>query len=210
MCSVRAVKLALQPVPLSTIPGHVLVFTHPSTYAGEGWVEYEEDDAGRELAEIFSVSGVAPAPAPYGARFGSGTPIGGPMRGPVGAPRGAYGGGGMPLPYGMGFAPPPAGSAVGGTPKSPISSPGASPQTVISSATYDRARVHHMDAFEAHRCVGTQAATASYSTSATVPGVQSTSTLTNYANVAAFNATERLRVSVQISIVYSSQGVDVT
>ena len=114
----------------------------------------------------------------------------------------------MPFPYGMGFAPPPAGSAVGDTPKS--SSPGASPQTVISSATYDRARVHHMDAFEAHRCVCTQAATASYSTSATVPGVQSTSTLTNYANVAAFNATERLRVSVQISIVYSSQGVDVT
>ena len=44
----------------------------------------------------------------------------------------------------------------------------------------------------------TQAAVTSYSTSATVPGVKSTASLSAYANVAAFNTAERLKVSLQI------------
>lgn len=118
--------------------------------SGEDWVDYDEDDAGRNLAEMFSISGVSPSPASYGGGKGTGS--------------GVYGGSGGPTPYGMRFPPPPA---------VPSSSPAASspPQT---------------------------AATASYSSSATVPGVQSTSTLTNYANVAAFNATERLRFTTTL------------
>ena len=57
----------------------------------------------------------------------------------------------------------------------------------------------------------TQAAAASYSTSATVPGVRSTSKLNSYATVDAFNTTERLRVCLlkfaQLMILLSVQAV---
>jgi len=41
--------------------------------------------------------------------------------------------------------------------------------------------------------------TEGFSTSTTVPAVKSTATLTNYATVAAFNSTERARVSAAAS-----------
>lgn len=105
-------QLDLQRLPLSQVPGHVQVFTH-SAHAGEDWVDYDEDDAGRNLAEMFSISGVSPSPASYGGGKGTGS--------------GVYGGSGGPTPYGMRFPPPPA---------VPSSSPAASspPQTVSCQA----------------------------------------------------------------------------
>ena len=151
--------------------------------AAEDWVDYDDEDdfiSGRELITVSPTVGSSPATS--AGHSAAQAAYGGSYSG-VGAPPAPYGGIPMIPHYAPPFSPPPLAS------QSPPSPPPKTVRHLIDWHCWSRSSLPVLTSV----CC-TQAVTSSYSISATVPGVTSSATLTNYANVAAFNSTERERV----------------
>ena len=149
--------------------------------AGPDWVDYDDEDdaydtysasSNRELVEVPGVSvrsvDVVQNVLPGG--YGN---------------YGGRGGGNLPNPYGMSPSP------RAGIPSPP---PTPTPPAAVSAQHMSLGCTSSLILFSALTPKCMQAATASYSTSATVPGVKSTATLSSYGTVADFNDNERTRV----------------